>query len=186
MRLALLSMRQMLARPGRTILTLLSVVIGVAAVSSVSLAIGTTRRAYHDMFVALTGRADIEITAVGTGGIEQTLVQKLEQMPGVEVAVPMMQKGTVLYHKHRRIQVLALGIDPARDRQVRDYEVEAGQFLDGGDGAMLDATFARELEIKVGDTVKINIGGVRSLKVVGLLAPTGVASFSQGASLFLP
>ncbi|HWC91457.1 MAG TPA: FtsX-like permease family protein [Pirellulales bacterium] len=186
MRLARLSVRQMLARPGRTVLTLLSVVIGVAAVASVSLAIGTTRRAYQDMFVALTGRADIEITAVGTGGIDQGLVQTLEQMPGVKAAVPMMQKATVLYHNHRRIQILALGIDPVRDRQVRDYEVAAGQFLDGGDGAMLDANFARELEIKVGDTVKINIGGVRSLKVVGLLAPTGVASFSQGASLFLP
>jgi putative ABC transport system permease protein len=186
MRLAKLSARQMLARPGRTLLTLFSVVIGVAAVASVSLAIGTTRSAYHEMFVALTGRADVEVTAAGNGGVEQKLVKELEQLADVKVAVPMIQRPAVMFVQHRKIQVLMLGIDPARDREVRDYQVESGSFLDGGDGAMLDATLARELGVKVGDTIKLSHIPVRTMKVVGLLAPAGVASFSQGASLFLP
>lgn len=187
MRLARLSVRQVQMRPGRALLTLSSVVIGVAAVASVALAIGTTRRAYQEMFVALTGRADIEVSAAGTGGVEQKLVDSLEKLPGVEVAVPLIQQTTVLFSQHRRIQILLLGIDPERDRQVRDYQLESGQFLDADDGVMLDANFAHELGIGVGDAVKITTTrGVRPMKVVGLLAPTGVASYSQGASLFMP
>ncbi|HEX4147484.1 MAG TPA: ABC transporter permease, partial [Pirellulales bacterium] len=185
MRLAKLSVRQMLARPGRTVLTLMSVVIGVAAVASVALAVGTTRSAYREMFVALTGRADAEISAAGTGGLDEKLVAELEHLPGVAAAVPMIQRPAVIFVRHRKIQVFMLGIDPARDRQVRDYEVQSGRFLET-DGAMLDATFAHELDVKVGDTIKISNIPVRTLKVVGLLAPTGVASFSQGASLFVP
>ena len=171
--------------PGRTVLTLFSVVIGVATVASVSLAIGTTRRTYQEMFEALTGRADAEVSAAGTGGIDEKLVAELEQIPGVKAAVPMIQRPTLLYFKNRKTQVLMLGIDPARDREVRDYEVAAGSFLDASDGAMLDVTFAQELGIRVGDTIKV-LTGRAVAEGRGAAGADGSGEFSEGASLFLP
>ena len=43
-------------RPGRALLTLFSVVIGVATMLAVSISITTTRRAFQEMYQTLAGR----------------------------------------------------------------------------------------------------------------------------------
>jgi putative ABC transport system permease protein len=55
--------RQLLRRPGRTLLTLLGIVCGVATIVAVTLTTQATRRAYHDMFANVTGRASLEVVA---------------------------------------------------------------------------------------------------------------------------
>ena len=49
------TVREMRHRPGRATLTLLSIVIGVAAVVAVTLCGRTTRRAYREMYESLAG-----------------------------------------------------------------------------------------------------------------------------------
>ncbi|MDP6718215.1 MAG: hypothetical protein QGF59_06165, partial [Pirellulaceae bacterium] len=87
------SIREMMSRPLRAVLTCLSIVIGVAAVVSVSLATSTTRRAQRDMFLAVSGRAALEVIAEGGGSFDQDLVNELEQLPGVQ-AVPTLRRYT--------------------------------------------------------------------------------------------
>ena len=49
--------REIRNRPGRAILTLLSIVIGVAAVVAVTISTATTNQAYKEMFESVTGKA---------------------------------------------------------------------------------------------------------------------------------
>ena len=53
--------REVRQRPSRAILTLLSIVIGVAAVVAVTIASGTTSHAFDDIYKTVAGKAELEI-----------------------------------------------------------------------------------------------------------------------------
>ena len=80
-----------------------------------------------------------------------------------------------------------MGIDPERDKAVRDYELEQGRFFQKRHDALLEAGFAHGLGVKVGDQVKLTTSrGVKPFTVCGLLSPHGVAGFKQGNVIFVP
>ena len=136
------SFREVTHRPGRALLTLLSIVIGVATVVSITIATATTRVAYQEMFAALTGRANLEVTADGGGSFDQSVVQTLDVTPGVKAAAPILQRPTIMHVKGRRVKLVAVGIDPAKDEVVRDYEIGEGTFFENDRDALLEAGFA--------------------------------------------
>src|SRR5262245_15371163 len=116
MNLWLYSLREMWRRPGRSLLTLLSIVLGVATAFAVSTTIGSARSAFNKMTEALSGKADAEVTARGGGRFAQNLVLPPEKAPHVEVAVPMLYKLAMLYAGNKRIQINGVGtvIGPRR------------------------------------------------------------------------
>src|SRR5688500_13910715 len=143
------TLREVRNRPGRAILTLLSVVIGVAAVVSVTIAAATTRRAYKEMYEAMTGRAALEVVAEGGGTFDEKVLSQVETVPGVAAAAPVLQRPSVLYLGDRRIKLSLLAIDPERDKAVRDYELLEGKFFVKGSGVLLEEDFAGTLGIKI-------------------------------------
>jgi putative ABC transport system permease protein len=180
------SLKEARRRPGRTILTLLSVVIGVASVVSVTSATRMTRRAYDEMFQTVSGQADLEIVAKGGGSFDESVVSLAEETPGVQLAVPVIRRYTILYWKDRRTKLMALGIDPKKDSAVRDYRLVAGRQLDRGTGIWLDAGLARRLDIHVNDEVKLLTRiGVKESRVVGLVEPRGGSAIAHGGLLFM-
>jgi putative ABC transport system permease protein len=185
-----LIIRETRRRPGRVMLTLLSIAIGTAAVVSVSLGTRATRAASRQMYQSLSGRAALEVVAEGNGDFAQTLGAALEAVPGVRAAVPSVQRYTILRCRQERLTVFMLGIDPQRDRLARDYALREGRFFEDGQGAMLEAGFAAGAGIKLGDEVTLRTprGGLalKHIAVVGLLEPRGVAGFKGGGTLFLP
>ena len=84
-------------RPGRALLTLLSVVIGVATLLAVSISIATTRRAFREMYQTLAGKAALEVRADGGGGFDADVLDLLDAAPGVRAAVPVLQRQSILY-----------------------------------------------------------------------------------------
>jgi len=180
------TLREIKSRPGRALLTLLSIMIGVAAVVAVSVSTATTHRAYQEMYESVTGRAALEVVAEGGGTFPQSVVPLLEEIPGVRAAVPLVQQPSILYVKDHRVRLLVLGIDPDRDEAARDYDLQEGTFFES-DGALLEVGLARSLGIGVHDNVRLlTRGGVEEIAVVGLLAPRGAAGFNQGGIVFLP
>ena len=123
------TVREMRHRPGRATLTLLSIVIGVAAVVAVTLCGKTTRRAYREMYESLAGRTGLEVIADGPGMHAAGLVRSLERLPGVQAAVPMVQQATTAYHQGQRTRLLVMGIDPGKEAAIRDYEISAGSLF---------------------------------------------------------
>jgi putative ABC transport system permease protein len=174
-------------RPGRTLLTLLGIVIGVAATVAITATVQTTRRAHREMFETLTGRASLEVVAEGLGGFDESLIERLATIPGLGAAVPVVQTPAALIGKSGAVPVVALGIAPARDRIARDYFLRAGALFADGEGLLLEAGFAEAQDFGLGKSVRIlTPTGVASLPVVGLLEPRGAASFNGGAVAFLP
>jgi putative ABC transport system permease protein len=192
--------REMQRRPGRTLLTLLGIVLGVAAVFSISVSTATTQRAYRDMFTAVAGRAALEVVAEGWGGFEPGLGQRLERVRDVRAVVPVLQMPTVLLGKSGGAGALVLGVDPAADAQMRDYVVHDGRLLEGDEeGLLLEVGFARAQGCELGKSARLltptmaqtglaSLLGpkIAALPVVGLLEMSGAATFNGGAVIFMP
>ena len=100
-----LSAREISRRPGRALLTLLSVAIGMAAIVAVALGTATTREAYRHMYQELVGKAALQITAEGGGTFAEQLAAQAQQTPGVAAAVPSLQRFTVLYAGQQRFNI---------------------------------------------------------------------------------
>ncbi|MEX2119374.1 MAG: FtsX-like permease family protein [Pirellulales bacterium] len=180
------SLRQTQRRPARAVLTLLGIVIGVATIVAVSVTTQAARRAYREMFEALTGRASLEVVAEAMAGFEAEQAQELMSLPLVMAAVPLIQKPAALVTSSGPIPVTVLGIDADRDRAARDYELEQGHFIGEEPGVLLGHEFASTHGIALGATVRLlTISGLVEAPVVGLLQSSGAARFHGGAVVFM-
>ncbi|MCC6492132.1 MAG: ABC transporter permease, partial [Pirellulales bacterium] len=182
--LAKLGWRDSRRRPGRAILTLASVVIGVAAVVAVTFTTQSTRRAFDEMFAAIAGRADLEVAAPIGETIDASLLPRIRDVPGVAVASPMVQRPTIMYAGGRRTQVSLMGVVPELDRAIHDFQVESGKPLAETGGLLLSADFAQSLGLKLGDEVHLlTRSGRVPARITGLYKSRGTAVVSQGATL---
>lgn len=181
------TVREIKSRPGRATLTLLSIVIGVAAVVAVTVGTATTNQAFQEMYTSVAGRAAVEIVAAGDGFFDGRVVDEIEKVPGVKVAVPTIQKLTSLRFQKSKVGLFVMGIDLDRDKAVRDYDLQEGHFFQNKNDALLEIGFARGLGVKIGDPVKLmTTRGLKTFTVSGLLSPHGVAGFKQGSVIFVP
>src|SRR5690348_6378334 len=96
MNLWLYTVREMQRRPGRMLLTLLGIALGLATVVATRLTIRTVDRAYRDLFESVAGRPALEITAKGQGGFSADAASGLERVPGVKAVVPRIQSAAAL------------------------------------------------------------------------------------------
>jgi putative ABC transport system permease protein len=179
--------REMQRRPGRTLLTLLGIVIGVATIMATWVTVDATRRAYRDLFEQATGRASLEVVAQGYGGFDATLVAQIKAVPGVKAALPAIQTPAALVGPSGTIPVLVLGIDPVRDGIVRDYPLREGRQLGDADGILLEAGFAATHRCEVGTTAHLwTPTGLALLPVQGLMEPSSTATLNGGAVVVMP
>lgn len=174
--------RAMQQRPGRTILTMLSIVIGVAAAVAVGLGTATTRNAYKQMFAMVTGRASLEVDGKGGAAFAEPVLEQIQQLPEVEAASPLLDRPAAMtVGEDRRVRFQVLGIDPALDQRVRDYKIVTGRQVKEGDELVMEQGFAEYLGLKVGDTVKLTANTVRGkpIEIVGFYTSESGAALSQ-------
>jgi putative ABC transport system permease protein len=182
-----LGFREIRKRPGRTLLTLASVVIGVAAVVSVSLTSQSARRAFASLYESMAGRAALEVAAPLGKTIPQEVAAAVEQTAGVAGASPVIQRQTKLILEGRSVALSVRGIDLKRDRAVHDIELESGGEWTKAGEAMLNAAVARNLGLKVGDRAYLlTNSGRERVTIVGLFSSRTTVATGQGASLLIP
>ena len=178
--------RESLRQPGRSILTILSIVIGVATVVAVAIASGTTQQAFDNLYQTVAGHADLEITAAGGGSFDQAVADVIAKIPGVKTAAPIIQRPIVMYFQHKRVKLYSLGVDPDRDQDIHDYVVTEGKSLTEGKGILLDAAFAKSMGIRPSDQIKLlTRRGLIKAQVAGLFSSRGTAVTGQGAVMFM-
>ena len=144
--------REARRRPGRTLLTLLGIVIGVQALVAIPLSIETTRTAHRGLFEGLTGKAALEVIPRGQGGFDPGLAAKLEAVEGVASAVPLVQAPAAILGPAGFVPVVTLGLDIKND-SARDYSLVSGSFLTDDGQMLLEESFAQTLGIELGATV---------------------------------
>jgi putative ABC transport system permease protein len=181
------SIRQTFRRPGRSLLTLLSILMGVAIVIAVGQASRGARSAFDHMNAALTGMADGELVARGGGLYNQQVLHRLDGVSGVKMVVPSLRQPTVILTPDwKRFGLLIVGVDLAREKAVHDYDLMAGRLCAGPGETVLDETLAQEARLRLGDEVRmLSRSGLPKLRVVGLVRLRGLASFLQGSVLFV-
>jgi putative ABC transport system permease protein len=186
------TLREIKSRPGRAVLTLLSIVISVAALVAVNMSKNTTEHAYKDIYESVSGRASFEVVAAEKDSFFKSKIPKtLEKAPGVKAAVPLVQDFAKIRFNQFHQTTLVMGIDPSREEVKQDYELKQGEYFpktDADDAAMMEMGFANSLGVKVGDEIKLSLKNNRNLKVTvcGLLAPRGTSTFNQIGVVFLP
>jgi putative ABC transport system permease protein len=198
------TLREIKSRPGRATLTLLSIVISVAAVVAVTVSKNTTHQAYKDMYKSVAGRAAFELVMDSDRFFDPKIINTLEQSPDVKTIIPLIQTDpTYLRFNNQKQPTIVMGVDPVKNELLEDYELIQGEVFgkakktteDDADSeevprvAMLEAGFANGLGVKIDDTIKLTTlasGGIKSFTVVGLLAPRGVSSFNKAGVVFLP
>ncbi|MGD0519264.1 MAG: FtsX-like permease family protein [Thermoguttaceae bacterium] len=189
------TIREIKSRPGRATLTLLSIVISVAAVVAVTVSKNTTHQAYKD-YESVAGRAAFEVVADQERFFDTRIIKTLKQVAGVKTVIPLVQKyPTRLTFNKQRPSIMVMGVDPRRNELYQDYELKQGDGFpkeeSEEDVAMMEVGFAEALGVHVGDEIYLTHDVFRdrivdSFKVIGLLAPRGTSNFNQGGIVFLP
>ncbi len=185
------TLREVRSRPGRALLTLLSIVISVAAVVAVTVGKATTQEACQTMYENVAGRTALEIARQDDGFFDQQeVLDRIQRLPGVKAAVPSVQKLHVLYCNGHHVQLLVSGIDPTGKEALQNYDLAAGTTFRDRYDVMLETGLAQALGVQVGEEVKMPTlhGGtaVRRLRIAGLLSPKGTGNLNQIGVVFLP
>lgn len=186
-----ISLRELRSRPGRALLTLFSIVLGVASVVAVTLATGAARTAYKDLFSAVAGKSDLAVTSEGTDGFSQEYVAELDKVEGFAAVVPSLTKPVRMYGQSRsgkdiRATLQAMGVDPQRDKAVREYELVEGEYFSGNREAVLDADFAKSVDVTVGDKIRLGDRDRREYEIKGLIKLRGAAGLTHAGIIFIP
>jgi len=168
-------------------MTVLSIALGVAA----CFAIDTSNRALLDSLSTtvqrLAGNATLQITA-GESGVPETLLDKIRQTPGVQLAEPVIE---VIAHTEipGDSGLLILGIDNSTDSRLRQFEFDRSQteisdpllFLAQPNSILLSRSFAVRNGLRIGDKLPLLAAGAsRNFVVRGLFEPRGAGSVFGG------
>jgi putative ABC transport system permease protein len=152
------------------LINVLSVALGVA----IYLAIQVTNRSAQDSFAAgvdvVAGRAHLE----AKGDIDDSLLPQLQSIEGVKAATPLVESVLVLPDFPGEYLHL-VGVDPFTNREFQTLHVLdlEGESLDRwfGDARAISITqsFARAHGLKVGDSLKVEIGEKQVVMTIAFL-----------------
>lgn len=176
--------------PGRTLLAVLAIALGVALGLAIYL---INRSAADEISLAarsLYGLADFSVEGSGDG-FDENLYPRVARVPGVAVASPVVEVEAKLVG--RRGALTLIGLDGFRSQQLQpafaaavvggggesrdSSEEEANDFDDRS--ILLSASAARELQLKRGDFVEFQVGVQRErLRVSGVLPPAALQEFA--------
>ncbi|MBM4423854.1 MAG: FtsX-like permease family protein [Chloroflexi bacterium] len=199
----ILALRNMRARLWRTLLTCLGIILGVAVILAISITNDSTLKSIRNVFDEASGRASliVEASSPSSEGIRESVAARVRSFDGVVVAAPSVRATTLLAAESENWQIVftmngqaagntlqVLGVDPAIDRDARDYEIIAGRWLkDGAYEAIVTDEYAAEKELELGDDLIIILpgGGVERLPIVGLIKRDGAGLLNDGDIAFV-
>ncbi len=174
---------ELVRRRGRSLLSLWSVMIAVAAIVAVRAATDTTRVAYEQVFHMIAGRADLEIVAPGGAAFDERSVDAIRTLPGIAKLSPTFHRATALYANGKRLRALATAIEPDDAESMEGVRLVTGAMPEH-DQLLLEAGLADSLDVKVGDTVRmLTSRGMRQQTIAGIVAPDNVIRVQQGGML---
>lgn len=192
---AALVLRPLRREPGRSVLTIAGIGVGIAVLVSIQLANRSAIRSFEETVDAVAGRANYQLTP-SAGTMDQKLLLDLQPLWKEDVRfAPVIDRDAFLTRSSQPVRILA--VDLLSDLHFRDYRFarvagstqEApgsvdswflGLFRDRS--AIVPAPLAERLGLKVGDRLPISLDGTSSPFVVrALLESEGPATAFDGA-----
>ncbi|MCU0707965.1 MAG: ABC transporter permease [Pirellula sp.] len=208
MPLSRLSLREMQQRPVRTLLTLLSILIGAGAIVATAVSSRSAQRAQMAMVEAVTGRASLEITAAAGAPMDAKGLTFLGDLPNIETISPLIRRFSMMTVKNkendpngkssgsRKFRVQLVGANLRQDQKVRGTRVIQGAEFeslnetepsDQPTSVWVDSGFADAAGVAVGDDVKLlTKSGVQTVRIAGFTESKDASSAIQSAVVIAP
>ena len=188
----ILFLAQLRETPGRLLITLLAIALGVALGCAVFLVNAAALNEFGLASKRLVGEADVVVRGPREGFSEQLFVQ-LARDPAVRAASPVLELQAALPGHSETLEVL--GLDPFRAAGLQPAlmaDIGADLFnLFRPDAIFLSSSAASSLHVEAGGHIDVTVGSrVKSLRVVGLLSqvsynqPLGLMDIASAQWLF--
>jgi putative ABC transport system permease protein len=172
----------------RTVLTMVGIVLGVAVFVGMHTANQSVLLAFYRTIDRIAGKAELQITA-GEGGFPEEVLERVQAMPEVKVAVPAIEAPVDTNLKGEG-NLLILAVDMTGDRSLRDYDLESGDeavvddplvFLAQPDSLIVTREFAERNGIQIGAKVPMRtMQGEKRFTVRGIMKSGGLTQAFGG------
>ena len=152
------AIRPLIHHPRASLLSVISVGLGVAVFLSITIANRSAVESFHKAFAMVTGKADLEIR----GRLPETLLPAVQGCEGVVTATPLIE-GMVTLPDFPGETLHLVGIDPFSASGLLSMEPsmsEEGQgdlagWLSAGDALAVTPDFLKKHGVKLGDRVRL-------------------------------
>ncbi len=182
-----LILQQWRQRPLRIAITIISVVIAVATLLGSRTAQKLVRDAESELQESLQGKPALEVSATAGGRFDPALAKVMASDPRVSQLTPLAYRTSIVRANGRKATVLMLGADLNQLSPEQRGKLESGTWPTENDQMLLDASYARQLQVALGDKVTVLAKrGPRSMTVVGLLKSDGLKELRNGAVVVMP
>ncbi len=179
-----LLVRRLLRERARVLLTVLGVALGVSVFVAIRLASGSALAGFTDTIDAVTGKANLQVSATGDG-FDERLYARIRRVPGVLAAAPVVEVNALaasgrgaLVDSAFHETVMVLGLDPfaegpfarlSSSSEGLDRSAALALLVRPGTAA-ITRTLAARRHLAVGDTLTVLASGrPQPLVVVALL-----------------
>ncbi len=172
----------------RWMLTVAGIVLGVAVFVGMHTANQSVLFAFRQTVEKIAGATQLQISA-GDTGFDENVLDRVQAVPGVRVAVPVIE-AVVSTGLKGQGNLLILGVDMTGDRGLREYDLKGDDdatiddplvFLAQPDSLMVTGTFARENQLGIGSKVPMStMEGEKLFTIRGLMNSGGLTSAFGG------
>ena len=172
----------------RTVLTMAGIVLGVAVFVGMHTANQSVLSAFTKTVDRIAGATQLQITA-GESGFDEEVLERVQALPNVRVAVPVIEAVVNLNLKSQG-NILVLAVDMTGDRGLRDYDLEAGDdtviedplvFIAQPDSLMVTREFAEANGLVSNSKITLAaMDGPRTFTVRGIMKSSGLTSAFGG------
>jgi putative ABC transport system permease protein len=170
------------------------IALGVALAAGVLLANRALRERFDESIDALAGTADLQISAVSGGTLDEATIDQVRATSGVKAAAPLLI-GTTFIRAAGVVRVRLIGVDLLDDESVRVYRRANAQadglddplqFLNQPDSVLAPRSLVGRLHVERGERIDVEAPlGLQRLTVRGVLDDAGVARTAGGNLLVM-
>jgi putative ABC transport system permease protein len=187
----LVAIRHLKAAPGRTLLTLFGIALGVAVMFAINLLNSSVLSSFRHTMDQVAGKTAL-VVGEGSGGVAEEALETVRAVKGVALAVPVIRES--VRDLKTGTQLAVMGVDTVSDSKVRDYDVTAEDvkiddeisFLNDPNGVIVTKAYAKRVGIKVDDKLNLQtLSGPKDFTVRGTVEPRGAAKVFGGDLLLM-
>ncbi len=172
-----LAWRYLWGRKLRTVLTMISITLGVMLIFGLNGIMPSIIRVFEESMMAAAAQVDVTVTSASGDSFDPEAAYKVSRVGGVEaVSGSLRKQATVLLPGGAEAAaVTVVGVDPYAARKVSPVDVTQGRFLNPPDVQLVvvGKDLAKKMEVGLGDPLKLpSAVGSTEFKVVGVIGGT--------------
>ncbi|HEX7477425.1 MAG TPA: FtsX-like permease family protein [Polyangiales bacterium] len=186
----LVSLRYLQVARGRSLLTVVGILLGVAVVFAVDVVNASVIGAIRQSMAKISGTTQLTIGA--DTGVDEEALDRVRGVRGVAAAIPVIEASVRDVRAHTQLVVLA--VDTLSDPDARGYDVtgkdahidDAMSFLNDPHGVLVTTQYAKRTGASAGGKLLLDtVEGRKEFSIHGTLEPHGPATAYGGDMLVM-